>query len=177
VDPNFSAVEGEAMRLGVQFLYAQASELLKQRKERKADTKAAEPAELAQIDAAALDQLATDMEALQQVLAPYAEGGRPISADDEHLARAVEGQRRVLERILGQDLTFQGETRDTVSVRMDIDEVHGYVTGVTGTPVGSADIRMNIGSVGRGAVVTGAAFDHDAAPVRTERNPDDGPPA
>lgn len=164
MDPNLSSVEGEALRLGVRFLYTQASELLKRRRERGAEpepesgpeSEAAQPP--TEIDRAALDRLAGDMERLQEQLAPYADGERPISPEDESMVRSVVAQRRVLERILGRDLSFEGENRASTGVHVDIDDLHGEAVGATGAIPQGTQVNVDVGSVGSGGRVVGAEF-------------------
>ena len=172
VEPNFNSVEGEALRLGVQFLYAQAGEVLKRRRERSDDASGEVPVSAvevgvdglkvkprqAEVDFSALEELAADIEELQRVLAPYAEGERAITPDDDDLRRLAEGQRRALERVLGQDFTLRGEVRSPIGVRMEVGDVHGYVAGLVGRPHGDVRVEMKVRSVGPGATVLGADF-------------------
>jgi hypothetical protein len=152
MDPlTLSALGAVALTEGIKFLYGQAGEILKRRRERK---KAAEegraegdepirienPGILAGrveppiIDFEAADRLEKDLTVLSGRLANYASGLEEVDASDEELLRATDALRQTLEAIYQQRITFRGEDRPSsgplVEGRVDIDEVAGYVAGV-----------------------------------------------
>ncbi|HET6293622.1 MAG TPA: hypothetical protein VFG33_09610 [Kribbella sp.] len=149
-DPlTLSALGATALTEGIKFLYSQATELLKQRRER-----AAKPAK--PVDTTALageleplkadDDVATQVEAelkrLRHVLQDYVDDIVPIDPKDRELLEATDEVRRLLEAVYGQRITFRGEHRPEsgplVQGSVDALEVAGYVAAVRAKTVGGS---------------------------------------
>jgi hypothetical protein len=143
-DPlTLSVLGGVALSEGVKFLYGQATELLKRRRERKAE-QVDEPVEVPalegeleqplQADEAALERLEPDLRALRKELHDYVDGLEPIDAGDRRLLETADAVRQALEAVYGQRITFRGEQRPSsgpvVEGRVNVTTVAGYVAGV-----------------------------------------------
>jgi hypothetical protein len=149
---TLGALGAVALTEGIKFLYGQAGEILKRRRERK---KAAgqgtaegelEPLRIenpgildgelepAQIDFEAVDRLEQDLKVFSQQLGNYVSGIEEVDPSDEELLRVADALRRALEAIYQQRITFKGEKRSpsgpVVEGRVDVEEVAGYTAGV-----------------------------------------------
>jgi hypothetical protein len=175
-DPlTLTALGAVALTEGIKFLYTQASELLKRRRERKkaaADAAAARaeqaaraapaaPVEVATpavvegelapvtVDDGALDRLAEEISGLRHDLGRYVDETDPAPVDpsDERLVATVDALRQAIEAVWGQRITFKGERREPSGpvVRGAID-----VDSVAGN---AAAVRA--GRIGGGATVEG----------------------
>jgi hypothetical protein len=127
MDPlSLTALAGLALSEGIKFLYTQASEVLKKRRERQEgkEEEAHEPVPLQAsgdllegalqpptVDFEKLDQVAGDLEALRAVLEKQAVGATPAEAPSGEVIEAAEAVRRALELVYGQRITFKGEDR------------------------------------------------------------------
>ncbi|PTH85966.1 hypothetical protein C9J60_22655 [Streptomyces sp. A244] len=136
-----AALSAAALTEGVRFLYDQAGELLRARRERRAEQSAAdtpavvaEPAVLPAADPAAVERFSGELRALRADLHEVAHGVDEIDPTDEALVRRVDALRRVLEAVYGIAVTFDGETgpQDVPRThgRIDVDAVAGYVAAV-----------------------------------------------
>lgn len=143
IDPlSLTALSAAALTSGITFLYGQATELLRRRRDRKdaeakGDQPASEPIPVRHpealdgtlapltVDTNEEDKLADDVATLRRELSDYVEGLETIDPDDRQLVVRAAALREALESIFGQRITFKGERRDP-----------------TGTPVvqGSADV-------------------------------------
>jgi hypothetical protein len=149
VEPfSLSAIGALAATEGIKFLYAQATEVLKRWRGRKAgkEAEAAEPIpvgganvlegqlEPPKVNFDAVDRLHDDITTLASVLANYASGLEEPNPGDRELAEAADGLRRALEVVYGQRITFKGEPREAsgpiVVGHADVEKVAGDVTGV-----------------------------------------------
>lgn len=115
-----------ALTKGIEFLYAQAGEILKRRRER-ADPKAPSsevpepPPDVPEVIAGELqplvvddveaDRLEGDIRELRRALSEYADGTYPVDLGNENLLAATDALRCALEAVYGQRLTFVGEDR------------------------------------------------------------------
>jgi hypothetical protein len=154
-----------ALTEGIKFLYGQAGELLKRRRERgdqltKAETPAcvAEPAMLPVPDLALVDRFEADLRALRARLHEYASGLDPVDPADEQLLRTVDALRRVIATVHGTPVVFTDEPRDVVLVRgsVDADEVAGYVAAVRAKRlVGTIEGTVRVGRVEPGGEAVG----------------------
>jgi hypothetical protein len=142
-DPlTLSVLGGATLTEGIKFLYAQATELLKRRRERKAEKAAkVETPELAgelkqplEADAAALERLAPDLQELRRALQDYVDDLEPIDSGNHKLLETADAVRQILEAVYGQRITFQGEQRPEsgpmVEGRIDVTTVAGYAAAV-----------------------------------------------
>lgn len=154
VEPvTLSLVGAVALTEGIKFLYGQAGELLKRRRERAQAAEAGQPQEGSEpvriddpgvlagelqpvvVDDEALERLEPDIQRLTALLGNYANGFEVVDEQNEELLQATDGLRRVLEAIFQQRITFRGETArepsgPLVEGRIDVDEVAGYVAVV-----------------------------------------------
>jgi hypothetical protein len=160
---TLGALGAVALTEGVKFLYGQAGEILKRRRERK---KAAEEGraegepeplrikdpgvlegelEPAVIDFEAVERLEEDLKVLSQQLGNYASGIEEVDPSDEELLRAADGLRRTLEAIYQQRITFKGEERPPsgplVEGRIDVEQVAGYAAAVRADVLESGRVR------------------------------------
>jgi hypothetical protein len=132
VDPSLAGVEVAALTQGVAFLYAQAGELLKRRRD--ARDRAAEAAtqrregdlpvlelpeevfapqapDRAFPSPAVLDELSESLLDARRNLDPYVLGDEPLEPGSADVLLAVDRLRRLLERIYATRLSFAGERR------------------------------------------------------------------
>ena len=152
---TLAAVGAIALTEGIKFLYGQAGELLKGWRARKGAAEAGataavedEPIRVELPPAAfqgslqpvvvrydALSRLEKDIKDLSKELAPYAGGFEDVDPADRGLLDRVDAMRLSLEAVLGQRLTFVGESRPTsgspvVVGEAVIKEIEGRVAGV-----------------------------------------------
>jgi len=179
MDPlSLSTIGAETLTMGIQFLYAQAGELLKRWRERRegGDAGQALPAPEAgsavlrnepqglTVDDAALERLAPEIRELRASLAEYAEGIEKVAPDNTGLVQVTDALRAALECVLGEDLTFQGEERPAhdpdVGVEVTVDDVAGYVAGIRANQLVDGRLRVDVKAkrVLPGGRVVGADF-------------------
>jgi hypothetical protein len=151
---TLAAVGMAAITEGIKFLYGQASEFIKWRREKlkaasgeaKASPSAVpklmprpdvfEPSPVpAAVDEAALEQLAQPIDELCDKLSGVVTGRTEVEKDDAALLTRVDALRKAIELVTGQRLTFHGEARPeaqgpVVRGRVNVEEVLGYVAGV-----------------------------------------------
>lgn len=161
VDPlSLSALGAVAITEGIKFVYGQASELLKRRRERKkSGVESSEPVPIENPDALegslepltidydVLEELQEDIAALALELGEYKDGGTEPGPD---VIQKVDELRRALEATYGQRITFRGETgRESSGTKLSGEAratlVRGLVAGV------------DVGTVRGGATVEGRA--------------------
>jgi hypothetical protein len=150
-DPlTLSVLGATVLTEGIKFVYNQATELLKRRREKAAEAPDVSALEgtLAPLnpDSAVLDRVEPDLRELRKVLQDYVDDIEPISAQDDRLLEATDAARRLLEAVYGQRITFRGEQRPisgpVVEGTVDVEAVSGYVAGVRARVVGgSAHVR------------------------------------
>ena len=151
-DPmTLALLGGAAATQGITFLYAQASELLKAWREKRAATPPASPALDAPptprpADMAVVEQRQRSLALLRAALSPYALGDVEIDLGDEELAARAGELRELLEAVYGQRFTFRGEQREptgsTVTVRQVLGTVEGNVVGAK-ADVGGGSLRVD----------------------------------
>ena len=164
VEPLSAAVLGAAvLTQGIRFLYEQAGELLRRRRDRKQATAAAGSAEIpsageagrvlagqlttSAVDAQALDRYADQLARLWGLLAPYATGLTPVDPADRQLAEQVEAARRLLEQIYRQHITFTGERRPATGSPLDVrhaDDAGRYAARVIASGEGAVAVGRDI---------------------------------
>lgn len=149
---SLAALGAFTLTEGVKFLYGQAAEILKRRRERKKAAEEGRPVpaatavaiqdqgalegELApaMIDFEAVERLEEDLKVFSQRLGNYAGGIEEVDPADQELLRTVDALRRALEAIYQQRITFKGEDRPPsgplVEARVDVGEVAGYAAAV-----------------------------------------------
>jgi hypothetical protein len=171
---TLAALTGAVLTQGVTFLYAQAGELLRSRRERRADEKVTPvesdvvEGELEPIvpDWDAVRELEDDVRELRRQLSDYVEGGiEEPDPSDADLLRRVDALRRSLEVILRQRITFTGELRPdvgpAVAGQVAIAEVRGYAAAVRAGQVTGGRVSGTawIGTVHEGGQVIGVDAD------------------
>lgn len=188
VDPfSASALGAAALIQGIGFLYSQAGELLRRRRDRKqSPAAAAEPIAIPSaeaekqplagqltagpVDEQALDQHASQLAKLWGLLAPYATGLADVDPADQQLVEQAEAARTLMEQIYRQHITFTGEQRPAtgtpLSVQYSGDSEH-YVARV----IASGERAVAAGRDISGTVTTG-----DQA-VPGDHHPASRPPA
>lgn len=178
-DPiTLSVLGGVALTEGVKFLYGQATELLKRRRERRdgeAGAVEVEPAEVPELDgelrlplradAAVLDRVEPDLKELRRKLQDYADGVEAIGSEDRDLLESADAVRRLLEAVYGQRITFRGERRaasgPVVEGGIDVDVVAGYAAAVRARVITGGTVRAAVraNEVGEGGEVVGVDVD------------------
>jgi hypothetical protein len=161
-DPvTLATLEGAALTQGINFLYGQATELLKRRRDRKEGSlaSAAEPTpqprvieasvlagelNLAKVDDQVVESRSEELFALTEKLSSYANGIRYADPSDLHLIALAESLRGILELIYQQRITFAGEGREPTGSTVDLKLVAARVDG-----------ELTVAEVGQ--VKTGAA--------------------
>lgn len=166
-DPlTLSVLGATALTEGIKFVYNQATELLRRRREKSAAAPEVPVLEgkLAPLepDTAVLDRVEPDLRELRKVLQDYVDEIEPVSVRDERLLETTDALRQLLEAVYRQRITFRGERREpsgpVVDGTVDVATVAGYVAGVRARVVsGGAHIR---GAV-RADDVTGTAVGVD----------------
>jgi hypothetical protein len=175
-DPIGLTVLGSAASQTISFLYAQAAELLKARREHRRANAAASadlhvpivPNEVLdrRITASMVDLMVLDAQhqllvKLAGALAPYALGQTDIEDDDLELGENAGTLRALLEAIYGQRLTFRNEDREpsgsVVTVRQVLGEIEGTATGSAGDIGAGArlDVTQKADVIRAGGEITG----------------------
>ena len=157
-DPlTLSALTSSALTEGIKFLYVQAAELLKHRRER-STADSADEARLPAVlplegsleplhpDLAVLQELEPDLLFLRRLISDYADEIEPADPNDDVLLEQVDALRRILEAVYGQRITFRGEHRPAsgpmVEGAIEVGAVAGYAAAVRIKAVsGSASVR------------------------------------
>jgi hypothetical protein len=163
VEPlTIGALGAVALTEGIKFLYGQAGEILKRRRERKRAAAEGRPEREPEpiriedagilageldpvvIDPEAVDHLEEDIKALSARLGNYANGLEEVDPRDEELLQATDALRRVLEAVYQQRITFQGEERPPsgplVAGRIEVEEVAGYAAAVRADTIESGRV-------------------------------------
>jgi hypothetical protein len=124
-DPlSLAVLSGVAITEGIKFLYGQAGAILQRRRERKqgiapddAPIPIEAPADLLDgrlepmtIDHAAADELEPELMRLYGQLTVYAHGLQEADPNDAELRKATAQLRDAIEGVVGQRITFRGET-------------------------------------------------------------------
>lgn len=170
-EPVTLAVLGAvALTQGINFLYGQAAELLKRRRDRRDGALAADTEHsvldgevAADADEHIVEEYRDQLRMLTEQLRPYATGEREVSEPpDAALIAKVEALRGILELVYRQRLTFDGEEREPTGTAIDTKIVAGRVDGeltvvdVDRLQRGSrVEAVGEVGDVGPGGKVTG----------------------
>lgn len=161
---SLAALGVSALTEGIKFLYGQAGELLKRRRERTRQAGAAtppcvaEPDTLPDADLDLVDRFEHELRDLRTDLAEYESGVDAVDPADDRLVRTVDALRRVISTIHGTPVVFVGEPRDAVLVRgsVDAEEVAGYVAAVRADrAVGTIEGSTRVGRVAPGGEAVG----------------------
>jgi hypothetical protein len=171
-DPmTLAGLEATALTQGINFLYGQAAELLKRRRERKDMAAQSSPDSpilagrlaTSEVDEEVLKEHHEELRELAEQLRSYATGARKVDEPpDAVLIAKVEALRGLLELAYRQRITFEGEDREPTGTAIDIKLVAGRVDGDLtvadiGVLRGSSRVSATgeVGDVGPGARVTG----------------------
>jgi hypothetical protein len=175
---SLGALSASALTEGIKFLYSQAGEVLRRRRERsdtgdqdtavtvvpEAQAALEQPMLPARIDDAALAGLESEIRVLRSALADYAQEIDVVDPSDSELLETVHALRRALEGVLRQSLTLRGEQRPAgpdIDVALRVGEVEGEVRGVVARLVegGRINATLHIDRVGGQGRVTGFQSD------------------
>lgn len=165
------ALAGAALAQGITFLYGQAAEVLRIKREGKAASqttltvpRAFEPVDIAlQPDSATLAARARDLAMLLQIAQPFTtRQPEDLDGTDEALRACFGRIREVLEDIYDIQFTFVGEHRPAPRVRQAIDDVRGRTTGmkIRGANARAAgDVVQRVKTVHESGELTGIDID------------------
>jgi hypothetical protein len=170
VEPVSLAVLGvSALKQGIGFLYGQLGELLRRRRERRAQSGAATagaretppPGEAGQVldgslatkplNEEALERHADQMAALRGLLLPYADGDREVDPANRQLLDQVDAARLLLEQIYQQHITFKGEERPATG--SPLQSQTGDVGQYVGQVIASGERAVAIGGSATGTTI------------------------
>lgn len=165
------ALAGAALAQGITFLYGQAAELLRVRREEKGAHRAVfavpevfEPLESAvRPDLAVLAGRERDLQMLLQIAEPFmARPAADLDGADASLRACFGHIRDVLEDVYGTRFTFGGESRPTRRVWQNVGDVRGPTTGMkirgaTGTTAG--EVVQRVKTVYESGELTGIDID------------------
>ncbi len=146
---SLTAVGLFALTEGVKFLYTEAGELLKHRRERKegarkegAGPELRPPADLIEgaVDPVRpnderLERLADELNKRRKSLTDYADDVEAVDPSDVALLKEVDELRRLIEVIYGQRITFKGEQREPSGPLVE-NEVRAMEAKIRGSRVG-----------------------------------------
>jgi hypothetical protein len=168
---TLAALGAAALTQGINFLYGQAAELLKRRRDRRdaatqpASDKPILAGELAdvEVDEQILEERNEELRELTEQLRPYATGDRQVDEPpDAALIAKVEALRGLLELAYGQRITFDGEERGPTGTAIEVKLVARRVDGeLTVADIGElrggsrVSATGEVGDVGPDAKVTG----------------------
>lgn len=181
VPMTLTAMTSVALVEGIKFMYAQAGELFKRRREKAHGTLETElPATLgggrltAEPDIAVVERNASRMAELRGRLANYADGTLDVDPGDERLLVTVAELRDLIEQSLGRHLTFTVEhDRPATGVvlatgRVQAGEIRGtHITGVEVDELtgGAAHGGVQVDSADQ-SIITGGRFGRVGPPSR-----------
>ncbi|GAA2513548.1 hypothetical protein [Streptomyces longisporus] len=166
---TLAALGGAAIAEGIKFLYAQAGELLRRRREH-ADGEAeetatpaviSEPELLPRLDLTRIEGLEDELRLLRSDLHEYATGVDIVTdPPDSALIQRVDALRQVFECIYGTRLMFAGEARRAadVSGAMTAQDVAGYVAAVRASGSGTFRGVTKVGRVEKGGEAVGVEY-------------------
>ncbi|MEY9863523.1 hypothetical protein ABH935_009176 [Catenulispora sp. GAS73] len=165
------ALAGAALAQGITFLYGQAAELLRVRREDKGAHRVvfAVPEVFKPLDSAARPDLAVladrerDLRMLLQIAEPFtARPAADLDGADESLRVCFGHIRAVLEDVYGTRFTFGGEPRPTRRVRQTVGDVRGPTTGmkIRGATANTVvDVVQRVKTVHESGELTGIDID------------------
>ncbi|MDK9494215.1 hypothetical protein QEZ40_000084 [Streptomyces katrae] len=167
---TLAGLGGVALSEGIRFLYGQADQVLRGRREARASASAGDASSPSSVSAdgatsldhALVERFEGDIRALMVELEPYRAGtGAPVLADpgNRQLVDTAEALRRILS-VLGGPVPPGGESARTVDVQLDVEQVAGYVAGVRGRAPKEVDlkVRLKTRTVDEGGEVLGVDF-------------------
>jgi hypothetical protein len=171
-DTAIPVLTGAALAQGIAFLYGQAAELLRIRREDKTTQRtsptlpeAFQPLNTAAVpDLGVLDNRARELRMLLQMARPYTT--RPIAdldGADETLRHCFGHIREALEDVYSTRFSFTEERRGTLRVRQSATDLRGAATGMQihggDDAKVDADVIQRFETVHRGGEATGVVLD------------------
>jgi hypothetical protein len=185
IDDPLTTLETAALNDGVKFVFEQLTGLLtrmRERRRQRAEASGSDQGEMmvAEIEhpaldgtvrpsrlvAAELEQAAPRILELRRLLTDYIDGLAAIDTADLSLRQTVDEGRRLLELLLGQQITFRGEdaprTGTAIDARVRAELVEGYVAAVRvkslkadGSPDTLISAQLEVGTVAPGGLAIG----------------------
>ena len=169
---SLTAVGVFALTEGIKFLYTEAGELLKHRRENKEGTRqeGAEPelrppADLIEgtVDPARpneerLERLADELQKRRRSLTDYADDVEAVDPSDVALLKEVDELRQLIEAIYGQRITFKGEDREPSRPLVE-NEVRAIEAKIRDAEVGVIEMESSTASVTQDVDVSGAEIE------------------
>jgi hypothetical protein len=166
---SLTAVGVFALTEGIKFLYTEAGELLKHRRESKeserqegSEPKLRPPADIIEgtleptrPDDERLERLADELQKRRKSLTDYADDVEAVDPSDVALLKDVDELRRLIEVIYGQRITFKGEQREPSGPLVE-NEVLAREAEIRNSEVGVVEVDSSTGSVEARTDVTGA---------------------
>jgi hypothetical protein len=163
---SLGALGAIALTDGIKFLYAQAGEILKRRRERTATPVPAPgllEGELAplQLDLTEGDERTAELRHLRRRLTDIADDIEPAEETDAEVVRATLALREAIESIVGQRITFRGEQREptgtTITGIVRAREIDGRAAGIdhAGTPTGNLHGEVVVDTAGEKSDIAG----------------------
>ena len=185
---SLTAVGVFALTEGIKFLYTEAGELLKHRRERKEGTRQEGPepelrpppdiiegtVEPARPNDERLEELADELRERRRSLTDYADDVEEIDPSNVGLLKEVDELRQLIEVIYEQRITFKGEDREPSGPLVE-NEVRAMEAKIRGSRVGIVDTTG--GSIRQVVEVTGGEIADSTVgsvtvgPSRTEEEP------
>jgi hypothetical protein len=171
---ELGALGAIALTDGIKFLYAQAGEILKRRRERTATPVAAPgllEGELAPLQLDPTAERIAELRRLRQRLTDIVEDIEPADETDGEVVAATLALREAIEAIAGQRITFRGERREptgtTITGIVRARELHGRASGVdyAGTPTGTIDGEVVADTTGEKSDIAGVRISGAAPPL------------
>lgn len=171
VDPlSLTALGAAALTQGIAFLYGQASDLLRRRRERAEAARDPAPLEVppaaaaapvlagelapGPVDEDALQEHADQLARLKGLLAPYQEGDLPVDPTNTQLLEQVAALRALLELVYRQHVTFQGESRPPSGTALDASPREDATT-YANQVIASGERAVAVGRDAHGPIITG----------------------
>ncbi|MFC6022641.1 hypothetical protein ACFP2T_41595 [Plantactinospora solaniradicis] len=164
-DPiTLAAVSALVLSEGVRFLYDQAGEALRRRRERRSTGTPEDSQERLMLEVPrnafdvpegplalnqdAVDALESELRGLRRDLAEYAQGVDEIDSGNRQILALVDALRKALEVVYGQPLVFKGEAQAanmvTVTGVARVKDVQGYVAGVRAGQVATGSVSGHL---------------------------------
>jgi hypothetical protein len=167
---SLTAVGVFALTEGIKFLYTEAGELLKHRRESKegerqegSEPELRPPADIiegtvepARPNDERLARLADELRERRKSLTDYADDVAEVDPSDVALLKDVDELRRLIEVIYGQRITFKGEQREPSGPLVE-NEVRAIEAKIRGSKVGV--VESSTASVKQSVDVSGAEID------------------
>jgi hypothetical protein len=138
---TLTGLSATALTEGIRFLYGQADELLKRRRERAGEERSetppvvAQPRELTVPDPDLVERFRSDLEFFRTYLQPYVTSPEQASlaqgSTEPQLLEAAEALRRILGSVYQMPIVFSGERGEAVvHGSVDVEVVAGYAAAI-----------------------------------------------